>query len=102
MTGGAARVERIERLLRERLGAEHVEVLDDSARHAGHAGSRGGAGHYVVTVVSDRFVGLDRLERQRAVYAALGEMFPGEIHALTARTMTPAERRSSGTGEADA
>lgn len=90
------RTERIARLLREGLDAEHVEVIDDSGRHAGHAGARGGAGHYRVTVVSARFTGRDRLERQRAVHAALAALFPDEIHALSARTLTPAEFAGSG------
>ncbi len=82
---------RIEQKLRTRLGATQVEVIDDSHLHAGHEGARGGAGHYRVSVVSSRFAGLSRVAAQRLVYEALGdEMGPG-IHALSIRTMTPAE-----------
>jgi len=85
------RIDRIVERLRAGLDALVVEVGDDSALHAGPAGARGGGGHYRVVVVSERFAGLDRVARQRLVYAALGDMFPGEIHAFSARTMTPAE-----------
>ena len=77
------RVRRIEALLRERLGATRVEVVDDSHRHRGHAGAAGGAGHFRVTVASSRFAGLSRIEAQRLVYGALDEMMPDEIHALS-------------------
>ncbi|MFM7142778.1 MAG: BolA family protein [Alphaproteobacteria bacterium] len=85
------RTDRIVARLAKGLDAQSVEIVDDSARHAGHAGARGGAGHYRVVVVSERFAGLDRVARQRAVYEALGDLFPAEIHALTARTLTPEE-----------
>jgi len=73
------------------LGAERVEVQDDSEQHRGHAGARGGAGHYSVTVVAEHFAGLDRVARHRAVYGAVGDMIPGEVHALVVRAFTPAE-----------
>ncbi|HZR82627.1 MAG TPA: BolA family protein [Candidatus Binatia bacterium] len=85
------RTEGIVARLRARLDALHVEIEDESALHRGHAGARGGAGHYRVLVVSQRFAGLDRVARQRAVYEALGDMIPGEIHALSSRTLTPEE-----------
>jgi BolA protein len=82
---------RIEALLRERLAAEHVEVVDESHLHAGHPGAASGAGHFRATVVSERFAGLRRVEAQRLVYQALSEMMGGEIHALAMRTLTPDE-----------
>ena len=88
------RVERIAERLQSALEAERVEIQDDSAKHAGHAGARGGAGHYSVLVVSRRFAGLDRVSRHRLVYDALADMIPGEIHALSARALTPEERGS--------
>jgi BolA protein len=78
----AERARRIERLLRERLDAVRVEVVDESPLHAGHAGARSGAGHFRVRVASPRFAGLSRVDAQRLVYQALAEMMPGEIHAL--------------------
>jgi BolA protein len=80
---------RIEALLREQLAALHVDVIDESHLHAGHAGAAGGAGHYRALVVSQRFEGKGLIERQRLVYAALGGMMNGEIHALALRTLTP-------------
>ena len=82
MTG---RADEIARRLRDELAAEHVEVVDDSARHAGHAGARDGAGHYRVVVVSARFSGLDRVAAQRLVYRAVGDLMGPAIHALQIR-----------------
>jgi BolA family transcriptional regulator, general stress-responsive regulator len=88
----------IEDCLRRELEAVHVEVSDQSAHHAGHAGAAGG-GHYSVLIVSPRFEGLTRLEAQRLVYAAMGDLMASAVHALQMRTLTPAEwtrRRSPG------
>ena len=84
--GNASRVQRIERLLRERLAATDVQVIDESHKHRGHAGAAGGAGHFRVTVVSPRFAGLSLVASQRLVYEAVGEMMDGEIHALAITT----------------
>ena len=80
---------RIESLLRERLSARHVEVIDESHLHAGHAGAKGGAGHFRALVVSPSFEGKSLVERQRLVYDALAEMMGPEIHALVMQTLTP-------------
>ncbi|HEY8517489.1 MAG TPA: BolA family protein [Candidatus Binatia bacterium] len=85
------RAAELERRIVEALEAEHVEVLDDSAQHRGHAGARGGAGHYTVIVVSRKLEGLDRVARHRAVYEAAGDMIPKQIHALSVRAYTPEE-----------
>ena len=66
-----------------------LEVVDDSARHAGHAGARDGRGHFNVEVVSRAFEGLGSLARHRAVYTALDAMMATDIHALSIRAMTP-------------
>ncbi len=87
----STRTQRLIDRLRAGLAAEQVEVEDESALHAGHAGASGGAGHYAAVVVSARFAGLDPIARHRAVYAAVGDMMPGEIHALALRTYTPEE-----------
>jgi BolA protein len=89
MTDHAERKARIEAKLRERLGASQVEVVDESHLHAGHAGARGGAGHFRVLIVSSRFKGLSALAAQRLVYDALSDEMGGEIHALSIRTRTP-------------
>ena len=85
----ARRAARIEAALRERLAAVHVEVVDESQRHAGHAGAAGGAGHFRVLVVSPRFAGLSRVAAQRLVYEALADLMGPEIHALAMTTLTP-------------
>ena len=79
--------------LRTGLGAEHVALEDESARHVGHEGAQGGAGHYRVIVVAACFAGLDQLARHRAVYAAVGDLIPHDVHALSIRSLTPEEWR---------
>ena len=83
----------IEQRLREALDGDPVAVEDESHLHAGHAGARGGAGHFRALVVSPRFRGVGRVERQRMVYAALAAEMGPEIHALSMQTLTPEEWR---------
>ncbi|MHB8257106.1 MAG: BolA family protein [Acidiferrobacterales bacterium] len=87
MTAGTAA---IEQQLRTSLEAQAVEVVDESALHAGHAGARGG-GHYAVTVVSPQFSGRSPVERHRMIYAALGDAMRSQIHALSIRAFSPEE-----------
>lgn len=70
-----------------------LEIEDESALHAGHAGARSGGGHYRLTIVSDRFVGLGRLARHRLVYDAVGDLMRGAIHALPINALTSDEAR---------
>jgi BolA protein len=85
------RRERIEARLRETFAPSALEVVDDSARHRGHAGAASGAGHFRVTIVSERFRGVPPLVRHRLVYEALGDVFDREIHALELATRAPDE-----------
>ena len=85
------RVERIRALLIEALDPASLDVTDDSHKHAGHAGARGGQGHFSVDIVSAAFAGKLPLARHRLVYAALGEMMQTDIHALAIRARTPEE-----------
>ena len=80
-----ARVAAIRDALQRAFAPSALEVRDDSARHAGHAGARDGRGHFDVRIVSAAFAGLAPLARHRAVYAALGEMMTTDIHALSIR-----------------
>lgn len=96
----AARVERIRELLQQALAPALLEVVDDSRRHAGHAGARDGRGHFNVSIVSDAFAGLRPLARHRAVYAALGAMMETDIHALAIQARTPAEASAGERGQA--
>lgn len=86
-----ARVERIRTLLQAALDPLVLDVVDDSHRHAGHAGARGGQGHFGVDVVSAAFAGKLPLARHRLVYAALGTMMDTDIHALSIRARAPGE-----------
>jgi BolA family transcriptional regulator, general stress-responsive regulator len=83
-------VQEIEQCLAS-LEPHSIEVTDDSASHAGHAGARGGGGHYELTIVSPRFAGKSRIERHRMVYAALGSLMQRDIHALALTTYAPGE-----------
>lgn len=86
------RVAEIEHQLKAALAPLKIEVVDESARHAGHAGAReSGGGHFNVTIVSAAFAGKGLLERHRLVYAALGETMRREIHALSIRALSPEE-----------
>ncbi len=80
--------------MRERLAVlapQQLDIADDSAKHAGHAGAASGGGHYRMNIVSPRFAGLPTLARHRLVYDALGAMMKREIHALGIVARTPEE-----------
>ncbi len=81
----------IEEKLRSELGAEHVEVVDESHLHAGHPGAREGGGHYRAVIVSERFAGLNRVKSQQLVYGVVDDWMGGRIHALSMKTFTPEE-----------
>lgn len=83
-------VQSIERCLAA-LEPESIDLVDDSASHAGHPGARAGGGHYGLTIVSRHFAGKSRLERHRMVYALLAPLLRREIHALALRTLAPGE-----------
>ena len=87
--------------LREKLAAAFtpaaLEIEDESARHAGHAGAQpGGETHFRVRIVSSAFEGASRVERQRRVYAALAAEMKAQVHALVLVTLTPSEAASRG------
>ncbi|WP_298722702.1 BolA family protein [uncultured Ferrovibrio sp.] len=88
--------ERIQAKLTAALAPERLDLVDDSARHAGHAAMKGlppGETHFLLTVVSARFEGLPRLQRQRLVYQILAEEMAGGIHALAITALTPEENQ---------
>ncbi|MBV8776492.1 MAG: BolA family transcriptional regulator [Alphaproteobacteria bacterium] len=87
----------IRRKLTARLAPVQLDIVDDSARHAGHLGHPGGAGqggetHFTVTIVSAVFAGMSRVARQRLVYETLTDELKNGVHALALKTLTPAER----------
>ncbi|MEO7178258.1 MAG: BolA family protein [Allosphingosinicella sp.] len=82
----------IERRLRAALAPAHLVVTNDSARHRGHAGDDGsGESHFSVEVVAERFAGMSRVERQRAVNFALADLMRDHIHALAIKAKAPGE-----------
>lgn len=85
----------LEDLIRARLAAlapSVIDITDDSALHAGHAGAmEHGGGHFSVTVVSESFKGQPPIRRHQAVYALLADLIPARIHALQLRTRAPDE-----------
>ncbi len=84
--------DRIEARLREGLSPVAIDVIDESALHAGHSGARpGGETHYRVHIVSESFAGKSRVTRHRMVNALLGDEFAAGVHALALRTRAPGE-----------
>jgi BolA family transcriptional regulator, general stress-responsive regulator len=71
------------------LQPESLDILDDSAKHAGHAGAASGGGHYQLTIVSKQFAGKPQVARHRLIYQALGDMMQRQIHALSIAAYTP-------------
>lgn len=82
-------IELIEQRLRERLAPTHLELLDDSAKHAGHRGATSAGGHYRLVIVSNEFEGRSLIERHRLVNEAVRDLFGLKIHALSMQTLTP-------------
>jgi BolA family transcriptional regulator, general stress-responsive regulator len=76
--------------LEQALAPRALEIIDDSAAHAGHVGARGG-GHFRVLLVSEAFRGRSQLERHRMVYAAVAPLMSSAVHALNIVARTPDE-----------
>jgi BolA protein len=86
------RAERLDAALRQAFTPVRLEVVDDSARHIGHAGARPeGQTHYSVLLVAESFRGMNRVARSRAVHAVLEQEFAGGMHALALTLRTPEE-----------
>jgi len=82
----------IERLLRDAFAPSALAVINDSAKHHGHAGDDGsGESHFTVEVESAAFAGKSRLERQRMVNRALGDLPGQRVHALAIKARAPGE-----------
>ncbi len=73
------------------LNPASLEIIDESHKHAGHAGARDGGGHYVLQIVTTEFAGKNTMARHRMIYSALGEMMKRDIHALNIQAKTPEE-----------
>jgi len=84
--------DRLARKLTETFAPSRLEVIDDSHRHAGHAGARpGGESHFQVVIEAAVFEGLSRIERQRRIHAALADDLAGAVHALSVKALAPGE-----------
>ena len=87
--------ETIRNKLTDRFTPTRLHILDESHRHAGHAGARPeGETHFTIEIVSPVFAGLGRIERQRRIYAALAEELAGPVHALSIKARSPEEASS--------
>ena len=85
------RVEMIRRRLLAAFAPSELEVVDESHKHAGHAGARDGRGHFQVRIVSERFRDLRSIARHRLVYDAVGDLMQTDIHALGVNALTAEE-----------
>ena len=85
------RVAEIKERLEHELSPSHIEIIDESHLHAGHAGAASGAGHFNVIIISDKFTGQSAIQRHRMVYLAVNDLMPSEIHALSINAQTPEE-----------
>jgi BolA protein len=85
------RIAQIESRLHDALQPSSLEIEDQSHLHAGHAGARSGGGHFRATIVSEQFDGLSTVAAQRLVYGVLDGEMGTEIHALSMKTLTPAQ-----------
>jgi BolA protein len=94
LTAAVASAAEVPAALRARLATlapTVLEITDDSADHVGHAGAQGGAGHFSLLIVSERFAGLSRLARHQRVLSELSDLLPHPIHALSIKALTPEE-----------
>ena len=85
----ADRIAMIRTRLEQALQLVALEIIDESARHAGHAGAASGGGHFIVNITAAAFRDQTPIQRHRQVYAALGDIMHSEIHALSIQARTP-------------
>ncbi len=85
------RIAEIKSRLERELSPTRIDIVDESHLHAGHAGAASGAGHFSVTIVSDKFAGKSAIQRHRMVYLAVNDLMPSEIHALSIKALSQAE-----------
>jgi len=94
MSGPVA--QEIEKLLREALSPTRLDIINDSAHHAGHSGDDGsGESHFTVVIESAAFEGKNRLARQRMVLGALGDIPGNRVHAFAMKCFAPGEAQGA-------
>ncbi len=91
MSAADTRMDRIRAQLEAALAPQLLELADESALHAGHAGAASGGGHYRLKIVSSRFEGQRLVMRHRLVYDSVHAMMHSEIHALAITALAPSE-----------
>lgn len=91
MSINQARIALFEQDLNKAFSVDRLQIEDESHLHAGHAGAATGGGHFKLTIVAPEFSGQNLVARHRAIYKALNEHIPREIHALTITALTPEE-----------
>lgn len=82
-----ARIERMQQLISDSLQPQQLEIIDDSHKHIGHAGAKGGLGHFTVIIKSDALEGKRMIQQHRMIYDALGDMMQTDIHALAIKVI---------------
>lgn len=82
MMSSELRLVTIQQRLQTAFSPEKLEVIDDSDKHKGHAGSQNGAGHYTIIIVTECFKDVPRIEAHREIYRVLDDLIPEQIHAL--------------------
>lgn len=86
----STREQAVRACLQQALAPTQLELIDESAAHAGHAGAAGG-GHFHAVIVADAFTGKSLVQRHQMVYRALGDLLKGEIHAFSMKVYSPDE-----------
>lgn len=94
MSINQVRITLFEQDLRKAFAIQHLTIEDESHLHAGHAGAASGGGHFKLTIIAPEFTGLNLVARHRAIYAALNNHIPEEIHALSISALTPEESQA--------
>lgn len=77
------RIEVITQRLTDTLNPTQLSVIDDSARHAGHAGAQTGMGHFILNIAANKFTDINDITAHRLIYQALGDLMQTDIHALS-------------------
>ena len=91
------RIAEIKARLEQALSPTHIDIIDESHLHAGHPGAASGAGHFSITVISDKFAGQSAIQRHRMVYLAVNDLMPSDIHALSIDAQAPNDMASKET-----
>jgi BolA protein len=85
------RIEKLRSRLQDALAPEALDIIDETAKHAGHAGAASGGGHYILNIVAAAFEGKSPIQRHRLVFDAVGDMMHADIHALSIQAKAPGE-----------